>query len=199
MVTHDKSVFYANDGNEKGWIMPGEMQLKPKSQGLSIMVSEFQCPCHSTMRYTGVTSRTLFYAGANREGYWTSDDLVKQLKEQVIPIFNGLHPGCKGLFLSDQSANHKAYASDALVAARMTLHPKKYRLYKGEQLNYHFRILSMLAKMAGEQVSHSLITAREETLTVVPDTLFSRVSRRSWKNEGYGMTMIIQKVAVARW
>src|ERR1700761_5529068 len=109
MVTQDESVFYANDGNDKGWIMPGEMRLKPKSQGLSIMVSEFQCPCHGTMRHDGMTARTLFHAGANREGYWTSEDLVQQLKEQALPIFEGLHPGSKALFVFDQSANHKAY------------------------------------------------------------------------------------------
>jgi hypothetical protein len=116
MVTHDESTFYANDGKEKGWFQQGETQLRGKGPGLSIMVSEFQCPCHGTMRYDGQISRKLFYAGANRDGYWTCEDLVKQLKDEVIPIFNALHQGCIGLFLFDQSANHTAYAPDALVA-----------------------------------------------------------------------------------
>jgi hypothetical protein len=139
MITHDESTFYANDGKEKSWFLEQESQLTPKGPGLSIMVSEFQCPCHGTMRYNGQIARTLFYAGVNRDGYWRHEDLVQQLKEQALPIFKALHPDCKGLFIFDQSSNHTAYAADALVAARMPLHPKKYRLYKGEKPKYHFR------------------------------------------------------------
>jgi hypothetical protein len=76
------------------------------------------------MRYGDKISRTLFYAGANRDGYWTSQDMVKQLNE-VIPLFEALHPDCFGLFLFDQSSNHNAYPANALVASRMTLRPKK--------------------------------------------------------------------------
>lgn len=78
------------------------------------------------MRYDGEVSRMLFYLGAKRAGYWTADDLVKQLKEQVIPLFEKLHPNCTGVFTFDQSSNHRTFASDALVASRMTLHPKEW-------------------------------------------------------------------------
>jgi hypothetical protein len=124
MVTHDESTFYAHDGKETVWLLDDEHPILKKGQGLSIMVSEFQCPCHGTMRYGDKISRTLFYAGANRDGYWTSQDMVKQLDE-VVPLFESLHPGCLGLFLFDQSSNHNAYPANALVASRMTLRPKK--------------------------------------------------------------------------
>jgi hypothetical protein len=163
MVTHDESTFYANDGKEKGWFLPGEIQLKPKGPGLSIMISEFQCSCHGTMRYNGMVSRTLFYAGANREGYWTSDDLVKQLREQVIPIFNGLHPGCKGLFLFDQSSNHTAFSSDALVASRMQLAPKRYRLYKGDKPNHDFKDTTYVDK-DGNRKTQTFFTYSSRTM-----------------------------------
>jgi hypothetical protein len=139
MVTHDESTFYSNDGKEKSWFMEQEVQLQPKGPGGSIMVSEFQCACHGTMRYNGQVSRTLFYAGTNRDGYWTYEHLVNQLEEQAIPIFRSLHPDCKGLFIFDQSSNHTAYSADALVASRMTLNDKRYRLYKSEKPKYHFK------------------------------------------------------------
>ncbi|SAM02738.1 hypothetical protein [Absidia glauca] len=123
MVTHDESVFYANDGKNKGWFLPGEVHLRSKGPGRSIMVSEFQCPCHGTMRHNGMVSKKLFERGSGRESYWTHHDVVKQLQEEVIPIFKALHPNCMGIFLFDQSSNHKAYADDALVASRMNLNP----------------------------------------------------------------------------
>jgi hypothetical protein len=123
MVTHDESTFYANDGKQTVWLLDHEHPILKKGQGLSIMVSEFQCPCHGTMRSDGKISRVLFHAGANRDGYWTSEDMVKQLKD-VIPLFEELHPNCRGVFLFDQSSNHNAYPNNALVANRMTLRPK---------------------------------------------------------------------------
>jgi hypothetical protein len=47
--------------------------------------------------------------------------MVQQLKEDALPLFELLHPGCKAVFLFDNSCNHRAYADDALVASRMTL------------------------------------------------------------------------------
>lgn len=58
--------------------------------------------------------------GRNREGWWTCEDLEKQLKETIIPLFDQLHPNCTGLFAFDQSSNHRAYANNALVASRMS-------------------------------------------------------------------------------
>lgn len=62
--------------------------------------------------------------GANRDGYWTANDLIKQLEEQAIPIFKKLHGSRMGVFVFHQSSNHTAYAPDALVPSRMTLGPK---------------------------------------------------------------------------
>ncbi|SAM00085.1 hypothetical protein [Absidia glauca] len=86
------SIFYANDGQDKSWYAAHENRLAKKGQGLSVMVSEYQCPCHGTMRDLRdlaniKTSRQLFYPGVNREGYWQRDDMVKQLND-VIPLFD---------------------------------------------------------------------------------------------------------------
>lgn len=61
--------------------------------------------------------------------------MMKQLKDDIIPLFENLHPGCKAVFLFDHSSNHGAYSSDALVASRMTLNKKPWPL----QHQYQFR------------------------------------------------------------
>ncbi|SAM04092.1 hypothetical protein [Absidia glauca] len=79
LVTHDEPTFYANDDQKSHWLKGKEQIFKKKGQRLSVMVSEFRCPCHGTMRLDGATSRKLFFADANRDGYWTSKDMVDQL------------------------------------------------------------------------------------------------------------------------
>lgn len=106
--------------------MEGESYIRKKSMGSSIMVSEFQCPCHGTMRIKNWKSRTLFKAGDSREGWWSYNNMVDQLTNDAIPLFESLHPGCKAIFLFDNSSNHGAYSSDALVASRMTLNKKPW-------------------------------------------------------------------------
>ena len=52
--------------------------------------------------------------GKNAQGYWTNADLVKQLREKVIPIFKILHPFSHALIMFDNSQNHHALSPDAL-------------------------------------------------------------------------------------
>ena len=66
-------------------------------------------------------STEIIRPGANRDAYWTNDDLVEQTKEKALPIFQILHPNCDALFMFDNSANHHAFAFDALVASRFNL------------------------------------------------------------------------------
>lgn len=133
-VTHDESTFYANDGKNDLWLQKGENYIRQKSAGQSIMVSEFQCPCHGTMKVEGWTSRQFFKAGGGREGWWTYEHMVEQL-EQVIPLFETLHEGCTAVFIFDNSSNHGAYGDDALVASRMPLKEQEWPQSK----KYQFR------------------------------------------------------------
>src|SRR3954453_13053451 len=41
LVTHDECVFYSNDGKRGVWAKSGELPLRKKGNGRSIMVSEF--------------------------------------------------------------------------------------------------------------------------------------------------------------
>lgn len=118
-VTHGESTFYANDYQQCAWLESIESFIMPKPQGRSIMISEFQCPRHGTMRAVidgkEMISRVVFYAGAAYQSYWTSENMIAQLRD-VLALFNFLHEDMVTVFLFDQSSNHKAFAKDALVA-----------------------------------------------------------------------------------
>ena len=66
-------------------------------------------------------TRVYLQPGKDREGYWTSEHLVEQVKTKAIPIFESLFPNCIALFAFDNSSNHAAFKSDALIASRMNL------------------------------------------------------------------------------
>jgi len=52
-----------------------------------------------------------------------SEYLIEQVKTKAIPIFKTIFPNCIVLFAFDNSSNHAAYRSNALVASRMNLKP----------------------------------------------------------------------------
>ncbi|OAD06486.1 hypothetical protein MUCCIDRAFT_107063 [Mucor lusitanicus CBS 277.49] len=53
VLEEDESTLYANDGKNDLWLMEDENHIRKKDPGASIMVSEFQCPCHGTMKIQG--------------------------------------------------------------------------------------------------------------------------------------------------
>lgn len=129
-VVHDESCFQSNDGGKTGWFDENRRQIRPKGSGKSLMVSAFLCECHGLLRLsdeqkrafpdTDSDSTQIIRPGANSEGYWTNADLVSQTKKAMW-IFKILHPNCDALFVFDNSANHHAFAPDALVATRLNL------------------------------------------------------------------------------
>ena len=51
----------------------------------------------------------------------------EQIKEDVILLFEKLHPGCQALFVLDQSSNHNAYAPSAKRANSFNLKDTKLK------------------------------------------------------------------------
>ena len=71
MMTHDESTFYANDFKQEVWQAENESVIHKKGLGGSLMVSEFQCACHGTIRsevFPGQTSRIIKAMGKEKEG-----------------------------------------------------------------------------------------------------------------------------------
>ncbi|CAG8811500.1 153_t:CDS:2, partial [Cetraspora pellucida] len=101
LVIHDEVYFYANNNNSSFWVEDNESIIKKKGQGSSIM------------------ARVIIKSRQQADSYWKSENMIKQLREKAIPIFNALHLGC-----ISKSTNHNAYAFDVLMCSRMTLYPK---------------------------------------------------------------------------
>ena len=68
-------------------------------------------------------ARVYLIPGKNQEGYWTVQHLLEQVEYKAIPIFKTLFPNCVAVFAFDNSSNHSAYHSDALLANRMNFRP----------------------------------------------------------------------------
>lgn len=106
LVTHDECIFYSNDAQDTMWLEAGETIIRKKGQGGSLMISEFLCACHGRLQISQEqakqlnipdSARVIITPGKNEDGWWKSDDMVEQLRDRAIPIFEALHPGCTGL------------------------------------------------------------------------------------------------------
>ena len=114
--THDESVFYSNDGQKVIWHPYGEMPLRKKGQGRSIMVSEFISEVNGPLKQI----RRIIYPGKNYDGYWTGKDIAEQF-QKAIAVHKEEFPEYDALWAFDNSSNHNCFAEDALLVSRMNL------------------------------------------------------------------------------
>jgi hypothetical protein len=119
LVTQDECIFQEHDGKSMIWQESCKKTLKPKGEWALIMVSAFLCQYHELLRLTkdlgskhpDVTPDSsriihLIHPGANRDGYFTNEDLAKQTKNMMMQIFDVLHPGGVALVAFDNNSNH---------------------------------------------------------------------------------------------
>ncbi|KAJ7059975.1 hypothetical protein C8F01DRAFT_1084402 [Mycena amicta] len=123
-VTHDESTFYKNDRRKVGWIHTSSKPTpEAKGEGESIMVTDFLVAQWGRLRLDDWEARLFFRAGKNRDGYFTSDDLLAHV-DNAIDIFNKkTHKFATGLFLFDNAPSHQKRAADALSARKMPKGP----------------------------------------------------------------------------
>lgn len=133
MITHDESIFSANDGRRSAWIQEGHSILRPKGKGKGIMVSDFLLPWSRLNLFSLSNERQLeltnsgipaeaavyFEYGSGNEGYWTGDHLLQQIVDKALPIAEILYPGYELLFMFDNATSHSVYAKDALRVGNM--------------------------------------------------------------------------------
>ncbi|KAF8059298.1 hypothetical protein FPV67DRAFT_1400947, partial [Lyophyllum atratum] len=120
LVTHDESTFYENDRRKTLW---SHTTSKPtpmrKGEGTSIMVSDFLTLDWGRLKHGTEEARIIFKAGKARDGYFTSEDLLRQV-DKAIDIFEEKTNGfATGLFLFDNAPSHQKRADDALSARKM--------------------------------------------------------------------------------
>ncbi|CAG8522810.1 875_t:CDS:2, partial [Scutellospora calospora] len=65
----------------------------------------------------------IIYLSKDDNKWWNSDDLINQVKNYTILIFEAQFSDTKALFVFDNATNHCAYTKDALLAKNINLSP----------------------------------------------------------------------------
>jgi hypothetical protein len=134
-VTHDESSFNSKDGVHKAWVKEDYAPFYDKGRGTGIMTSEYLTPGGNLKlppdypdddwplepdgdRFNECTQ---FFEFGKDSGWWDGENVVTQLKDLTIPLFEKAFPGCQGVFLFDCATNHTAFAHDALRVEKMNL------------------------------------------------------------------------------
>ena len=110
LVTHDESVFYSNDGKRGVWAKSGELPLRKKGNGRSIMISEFLTEEYGRLKLNSQQhqenpsiaeeARVYLRPGKDRDGYWTSEDLVeRRLYRSLKPYFQTVLPCLRSIIV----------------------------------------------------------------------------------------------------
>ena len=95
---HDESTFMSNEDQSSQWGFKGEKMLKPKSKGSGIMVSDFVDEHNGFLAFSDTEyevaklknpnirkyARKFLEYRESKEGYWTRDKFVAQMKRAVI-------------------------------------------------------------------------------------------------------------------
>ena len=139
VIFHDESTFQANDGQTSFWGTKDMHLLRPKGRGAGIMVSDFIEDHNGYLRLTDEEfarglqkypylkrqARSFLEYGENKEGYWTSDKFLAQIKEavQIVDVKYPREKGYRIVWIFDHSSCHGAYAEDALNAHKMNAKP----------------------------------------------------------------------------
>lgn len=140
LVTHDESIFSANDGKRRIWKEKGKSPLRPKGKGKGIMVSEFLIPVGRLHVPDSVPDTELLrdpnwpldehqkprrycteLLEYGKDNYWDGDKMTDQTVNLATRIFSYAYPNCQALFAFDNASNHACFAENALLAKKMNL------------------------------------------------------------------------------
>ncbi|KAG2130252.1 hypothetical protein DEU56DRAFT_914882 [Suillus clintonianus] len=114
----DEVTFYANDRRHSGWYhLNAGSDPRPKGEGISIMISNFISAdrgwCRS--RDGKESARVVFRAGKSLDGWYTSEDMLKQVTK-VMDILENNYPESDHVLVFDNASTHLKRADDALSA-----------------------------------------------------------------------------------
>ncbi|KAL1659549.1 hypothetical protein GGF50DRAFT_130934 [Schizophyllum commune] len=133
---HDESTFYANDRREIIWIhQDSSATPRAKGEGASYMVADYVSADYGFLRAksTNENARVSWKCGVNRDGYFTSEEVIKQA-ERAMDILERDYSDEEHWLVYDNATIHRKRADDALSARRMPKNPSPYpKLEKGEE------------------------------------------------------------------
>jgi hypothetical protein len=138
---HDESMYHTNDIAKYYYGQEDDQELPRKGIGRCVHVSDFIGEEHgfldlnkilpadqlADMKHSGVLpentkSRMIIYPGKNSNEWWDCQQLLVQV-EHFIGLFEIVHPVDVCMIVFDCSANHQAFADNALVVSRMNVKP----------------------------------------------------------------------------
>ena len=139
VLFHDESTFQANDDQPTLWAKKGTSVMRPKSKGSGIMVSDFITEKDGYLALTEEEyeqakqkdpsirryARERLEYGEAKEGYWTSNKFMTQIK-QAVKIAEMKYPKDEGwriAWIFDHSSCHAAMPEDALDVTKMNVNP----------------------------------------------------------------------------
>ncbi|EHS62464.1 uncharacterized protein PGTG_20589 [Puccinia graminis f. sp. tritici CRL 75-36-700-3] len=132
-IYHDESTIHAKERPTLSWLLPGTTELRSKSLGRLIHISDFILESTGRLVLSPEQQKlhdlefsdaaTVIYPGSQGDAWWDMDQLCKQVSQKAIPIFEAAHPDCQGVFIFDCSLAHEAFGPHALRAQKMNLGP----------------------------------------------------------------------------
>ena len=131
LIYHDESIYNCNDGQTWMWGEEDKPAIMPKTKGSGIMVSDFVDEHHGYLCLTDEQynvakrsnrdlpqqARVTFEYGSNRDGYWTGNKFLKQMKNACdIALIKYPSETHTVAFVLDQSSCHRKFHEQALIA-----------------------------------------------------------------------------------
>ena len=118
---HDKLTFYANDRRIVRWVHKSETAVpQAKGEGASLMVADFISADHGWLRSKAGSdsTRVLFKAGKQREGYFTNEDIIKHTTH-AMNMLDSDYSHEDHVLVFDNATTHLKREEDALSAQKM--------------------------------------------------------------------------------
>jgi len=151
---HDESTFYAHDRRTVRWVHKNETAVpRSKGEGASLMVADFVSADYGWLASPDgqETARVLFRAGKGRDGYFTNEEILKQVRT-ALAILEKYYPEEDHVFIFDNATTHQKRADGALSARNMPKFPsQKFFAYRNKidgQGQLVYRIDGQLVKEA---------------------------------------------------
>jgi hypothetical protein len=124
---HDETTYTQNDRRQVRWVPKDEKPVpQPKGEGSSLMVADFISADYGWLRSPDGDEQTqvLFKAGANRDGYFTNDEILEQVTH-AMDILEKHFPGDQHIFVYDNARTHLKRSPYGLSARQMVLNTPK--------------------------------------------------------------------------
>jgi hypothetical protein len=118
---HDECTFYANDRRIVRWVHRDEKAVpRTKGEGASLMVADFVSADYGWLTSTDNSSSTriLFKAGKQREGYFTNSDILAHASA-AMNILDKDYANEEHVLVFDNATTHLKREEDALSATKM--------------------------------------------------------------------------------